>query len=175
MKKTTFAMLAASVLLAPRPADAFSLSDILPSQFAAPSPPPQPYYGQQQPYAQQQPYGQQVPYAQQQVPYAQQQPYGQPPSYGQQQQPYGQQQMNGYNQDVAYAQQAQVAAATSLSGARVKWRNPQTGTSGVDYAISQPQPNGGGLLCRQIEEDIYMSGAVRKNLGSLCFQPNQYH
>lgn len=82
---------------------------------------------------------------------------------------------SGYNQDVAYARQAQTQAATSLSGQSITWRNPQTGTSGTEWATGAPVSNGQGQLCRQVQEVIVIGGQAHRNNGLLCFPPNYFH
>lgn len=81
---------------------------------------------------------------------------------------------SGYNQDVALARQAQMQAATSLSGQKFSWQNPQTGTSGAEWAVGAPTPNNQGMLCRQVQEVLVIAGQQHSDSGYLCYPANYF-
>lgn len=81
---------------------------------------------------------------------------------------------SGYNQDVALARQAQMKAATSLSGQKFSWQNPQTGTSGAEWAVGAPTTNNQGMLCRQVQEVLVIAGQQHSDSGYLCYPANYF-
>jgi surface antigen len=73
--------------------------------------------------------------------------------------------------DVPIARQAIADAHATRAGARVEWRNPETGNGGSITPIREGYAQN-GAFCREYHQSLTVAGRTEQVLGISCRQPD---
>jgi surface antigen len=73
--------------------------------------------------------------------------------------------------DMAYANQANLAAQTAPIGQTITWANPESGNSGVVTPTREGR-SAAGAYCREFQQEITVGGRTERGYGTACQRPD---
>lgn len=73
--------------------------------------------------------------------------------------------------DMAYANQANLAAQTAPVGQTITWANPESGNSGAVTPVREGR-SASGAYCREFQQEVTIGGQKQSAFGTACQRPD---